>query len=218
MRKISVTMNRHQISSLAGMIGPTLFVGVFTIEGWLRPSYHSQEMYVSALSLGLRGWIQITNFVIFGILYLMFTCGVATEFQNGKASKAGPILLSISAICFLLSGPFVMDPMDTIRSQMSVHGILHGIFGGIVFSLMPVICFVFLERFRNDPKWRGLQWWTLGAGMIITISVILLTVATKLPEVRNSFKDWLGFVQRTAIIPYMIWLFIFALGLNRRKE
>jgi hypothetical protein len=32
---------------------------------------------------------------------------------------------------------------------MSVHGTVHGIFGALVFSLMPVSCFVFLRRFRE---------------------------------------------------------------------
>ena len=73
-------------------------------------------------------------FIVFGLLLLLFTFGVASEFQNGKASKAGPLLLLITAICFLLSGPFVMDPIGTLPNKMSVHGILHGIFGGIVFS------------------------------------------------------------------------------------
>ena len=211
-------MNRHQLAALAGMIGPPLFVGLFTIEGLLRPDYHPLEMYISALSLGPRGWIQIVNFVVFGALFLLFTRGVIAGFQNGKASKAGPIFLIIIATCFLLSGPFVMDPMDTLRSQMSVHGMLHGIFGGIVFSLMPVCCFVFFTRFHHDPKWRSLQWWTLGAGMIISVAVVLLTIATKFPVERSVFIKWLGLIQRTAILPFMIWLFIFALGLYKRGQ
>jgi hypothetical protein len=43
------------------MIGPALFVLVFTLEGWLRPGYDPLAMYVSALSLGPSGWIQITQ-------------------------------------------------------------------------------------------------------------------------------------------------------------
>lgn len=211
-------MNRQHLSALAGMIGPILFVGTFTIEGLFRSDYNSQEMYVSALSLGTRGWIQISNFIVFGILYFLFARGVAVEFKDGKASKAGPLLFTISAICFLFSGPFVMDPMNTIQSQMSLHGMLHGIFGGIVFSLMPVNCFVFLRRFRNDPKWRSLQGWTFGAGIIVSLAVILLTIVTKLPEIRNSFIDWLGIIQRAAIIPYMIWLFIFALRFYKGEK
>ena len=152
------------------------------LEGWLRPGYEPLKMYVSELSLGPRGWIQIVNFVLFGLLLLVFTRGVAAEFQSGKASRGGIILLTILAICYLLSGPFVMDPASTPRSQMTFHGTLHGILGGIVFSLMPVSCFVFLRRFREDSKWRFLQSSTLVLGTISVVAVLLLTIATKSPE------------------------------------
>ena len=206
-------MNQRQLSAWAGMIGATLFVLIFTLEGWYRPGYKPLETYVSALSLGSRGGIQILNFIVFGVLLFVFSRGVAAEFPNGKASRGGLIILTIIAICYFLSGPFVMDPMNTPRNQMTFHGTMHGIFGGIVFSLMPVSCFVFLRRFRVDPKWQFLQWWTLGLGIISAFGVILLTIATKTPNMQSIFSNWLGLIQRTAIVPFMVWVFIFALGL-----
>lgn|SRR5665213_49230 len=211
-------MNRRQMAALAGMMGPILFVSIFTVEGWLRPNYQSSEMFVSALSLGPRGWIQIANFMVFGILLLVFAWGVAIEFNNGKKFRAGSTLLVIVALCYLFSGPFVMDPTGTLPNQMSLHGTLHGIFGGIVFLLMPICCFFFLRRFREDPRWRSYQGSTIAAGTIITAAVVLLTVATKLPMARDVFIDWVGLFQRTAIVIYMIWLFTFALGLHRRNN
>jgi hypothetical protein len=207
-------MKQRQLA-WAGIIGPALFVGIFMLEGWVRPGYEPLKMYVSALSLGSRGWIQIVNFVVFGLLFLVFTRAVAAEFQSGKASRGGILLLTILAICFLLSGPFVMDPASIPQNQMTFHGTLHGIFGAIVFLLMPVSCFVFLRRFREDPEWQFLQWWTLALGIIITAAVVLQTFATKLPDTQNLFTNWLGLIQRTAIIAFMIWLFIFALGILR---
>jgi Protein of unknown function (DUF998) len=211
-------MNQRQISAWAGMIGTTLFVLIFTLEGWYRPGYKPLEMFVSALSLGSRGWIQILNFIIFGALLFVFSRGVAAEFPNGKASRGGLIILTTIAICYFLSGPFVMDPANTPRNQMTFHGTMHGLFGGIVFTLMPISCFVFLRRFREDPKWQFLQWWTLGLGLISALGVVLLTIATKSPDTQNVFSDWFGLIQRTAIVPFMIWIFIFALGLLKRSK
>jgi hypothetical membrane protein len=208
----------HKQFAWAGIIGPSLFVAVFTLEGWLRPGYDPIKMYISELSLGSRGWIQITNFVVFGLLLFMFTRSIAAEFKSGKASRGGIILLTILSVCFLLSGPFVVDPANTPRNLMSFHGTLHGIFGGIVFSLMPLICFIFLRRFKEDAKWRFLKWRTLVLGIIIASAVVLLTAATKFPDTQNILKEWLGLIQRTAIVPFMIWLFIFALGLVRTRK
>ena len=57
-------MNQTKLAAWAGIIGPTLFLLVFTLEGWLRPGYQPQTMYVSDLSLGPRGTIQIINFIV----------------------------------------------------------------------------------------------------------------------------------------------------------
>jgi hypothetical protein len=145
-----VTLDRRRIAAWAGMIGPALFVAIFTIEGWLRPGYQPLKMYVSELSLGPRGWIQIANFIVLGVLLLAFARGVAAEFRTGKASRSGPILLTIIAILFLVSGPLLMDPTGTPLNQVTVHGTIHGLAGGIIFLLMPISCFVFLRRFRAD--------------------------------------------------------------------
>jgi hypothetical protein len=207
---------RADLAAWAGMVGPALFVLVFTVEGWLRPGYHPLGMYVSALSTGPRGWIQILNFVIYGLLALVFARGVAQGFQTGRASRSGPALLTIIAISYLVSGPFVTDPAGIPRSAMTGHGLVHGIFGAIVFSLMPVCCFVFGRRFGDDPQLRPIQPWTYAAGTIIAAAVALLTATTKVPGTLPACEAWVGLIQRTAIIPYMAWQFAFALRMYRR--
>lgn len=211
-----LTMGQRRLAAWAGIIGPALFVAIFTIEGWLRLGYEPLSTYISALSLGSRGWIQMVNFVVLGVLLLLFTRGVAAEFQTGKASRWGLILLTILAILFMVSGPFVMDPTGTPLNQTTVHGTIHGLAGGIIFILMPISCFVFLRRFRVDLNWRSIQWWTLILGIIVSAAVVLLTISSKLPDVQNVFKDWLGLIQRFIIVPFMLWVFIFAVGLHRR--
>jgi hypothetical protein len=194
-----------------------LFVSTFALEGRLRPGYDSLAMYVSGLSLGPRGWIQILNFVVFGLLLLAFARGVAAGLRVAGASLgAGPALLTIIALGYLLSGPFVMDPDGTPRNLMSVHGTIHGILGGIVFLLMPVNCFVFARRFRN-PEWRCLHWCTIAAGTTIAIAVATLTIATKVVPSQSALTRWLGLIQRAAIVPFMAWLFILALTLRRKS-
>jgi hypothetical protein len=207
--------NWLKISIWAGMIGPVLFIIVFTLEGWFRPGYNPLGMYVSELSLGPRGSIQIVNFIIFGLLFLIFTRAVANEFRNGKASKAGPILLTIIALCFLISGPFVTDPGTIFTYQMSWHGILHGIFGALVFSLAPISCFIFYRRFREDLRWQMLSKWTITACIIIVIAVIFMKIGQIPPSIINAN---VGLIQRVALITYLSWIFTFALAFYRRNR
>jgi polyferredoxin len=125
-------------------------------------------------------------------------------------------LLFALGICFLLSGPFVEDVTGTPFSGSSVHGILHGIFGGIVFVVMPLSCFVFLRRFREDPNWRWFKVWTLVLGIIISFGVFMMIVSIKIPTTAVYFTNWNGLIQRIALVPWMIWLFVFALGMLKR--
>jgi hypothetical protein len=211
-------MNKRQLAAWAGMIGPTLFVAVFTLEGWIRPGYEPSKMYISELSLGPRGFIQILNFVVLGVLLLVFTRGVAAEFPSGKASRGGTILLAIIAILFIVSGLLVMDPTDTPQDQASVRGTIHGLAGGIVFLSMPITCFVFLRRFWVDPSWQSFKGWTLVLGTIEAVAVVLFTVVSKSPGVQDHFINWLGLIQRTAIVPFLFWVFLFGLNMLRRSE
>lgn len=212
-------MDRRHMAAVAGMVGPALFVTIFMLEGWLRPGYEARSMFVSELALGPRGWIQVANFIFFGVLFLLFAHGVAAEFPEGKASRVGPLLLTIIGISFLASGIFVMDPVATPPEEVSWHGRLHDLFGVLVFFLSPISCFVFLRRFRVDPRWHPLQWGTLAAGVITAALLIVWSVGpTQPPAAPNVLNEWVGFMQRAILVTYLGWIFTFALRLYGRSK
>ena len=55
-------------------------------------------------------------------------------------------------------------------------------------------------------------------GNIIATAVIMLTLTSKVPALQAAFAPWLGLIQRMIIIPFMLWLFLFAYRLFRLKE
>ncbi len=67
-------------------------------------------------------------------------------------------------VSLIASGPFVTDP-SPMFGQTSPLGVVHGIFGAMVFTFAPLSCFVFYRRFRSDLAWRRLAGWTLLSGM-----------------------------------------------------
>lgn len=195
----------------AGIIAPVLFASIFVIEGRLRVGYDSRSMYISALSLGSGGSVQVLNFVVFGLLLLVFACGV-----NVALSRVGAAVLTIIAVGNLLLGLFVMDPVGASRNPVSIHGTVHHIVARIVLLLMPVSCFVFVRQFRQEAKWRFLGWCTLAAGTTIAFAVAILAIATTLISAQNVFVPWFGLIERAAVVPYLIWLFIFAMTVRRK--
>ena len=93
-----------------GVAGPILFVVAFTVEGAIRPNYDSARMFVSLLSLGDQGWQQITNFLISGLLIVLFAFGLRQLVRQGPASRWGPILIGAVGLGLIGAGVFVTDP------------------------------------------------------------------------------------------------------------
>lgn len=201
-----------RLAALAGMTAAALFVAVFTVCGWLRPGYSALSMFVSELSLGPHGWIQILSFLVTGALILVFGRGVAVQFKIGAASRAGPILVRIIGVRLLVSGPFTTDP-SAMFDQVSWHGMVHGVSGALVFSSAPVTCFVFYRRFRADPAWRPLAGWTLSAGIVLVLGVAALRLSQ---QAGTGLFELKGLIQRFVLITFMTWLFAFAARLRRQ--
>jgi hypothetical protein len=210
--------NWKRIGGIAGMLAAVFFVGVFLVEGALRPDYNPIRQYVSELSLGPRGLIQIKSFIVTGILLLLFARGVSAVFPSGKASRWGVWLLYAIGIGILVSGPLVMDPASTPLDQWTLTGTLHQLLGALVFTLMPITCFVFWRRFREDPAWRALSTGTLVVAILIVAAVILLRLPAVPPAQPNAFNPYAGLIQRAALIPFYIWIFIFAFTQIRKES
>ena len=200
----------RRVGALAGILGPLLFVATFTIEGWLRPSYDPVSIYISALSLGPRGFIQVTNFVALGASLLVFVRGIAAEL--GKSATVGMTVLACIAIGFIGSGPFVMDPMTVPPALMSVHSKVHYLLGAMVFGLAPVSCFAFFSHFRKAPDWRWFRWWTLSVGIAMIIGIVFLKAAQ--PS-STPLHTWIGAIQRATLISWLAWVFAFGVALYR---
>ena len=202
------------ISVYCGLIAPILFVSIFTIEGLFRENYSEMKNFISELSIGNRGWIQIANFLIFGILFFVFSIGLLQEFQKRRLSSTGPILFLILASCYFFSGPFVTDSGTIFTQQKSVHGIIHGVLGAVVFLLMAISCWTFLKLFKKEKEFKSLKNVTLLFAIIITLSLIAFTYVTKVPSSQNIFQNLNGLFQRLALIPFMVWLFYFAFSIR----
>jgi hypothetical protein len=153
------TLNYPRASRLlitGGAIGSLLFILALLVEGATRPGYDAWRQAGSALSLSDQGWMQITNFIISGLLILGFAVGVRQILRIGKSVTWGPILLATVGAGLIIAGIFVTDPAqgyppgtpDGPALHTTLHGAIHFFIGGIAFfSGLPASCFVFARRF-----------------------------------------------------------------------
>ena len=103
-----------KIASWAGMLGTVLFTLSFTINGFLRSDYNPVKRYISELSIGTQGWIQIVSFIILGICIMFFALGIKLLFPEGKASRSAPIIFMIVGICYIYRHLYIL--CDVFRS------------------------------------------------------------------------------------------------------
>jgi hypothetical membrane protein len=200
-----------KIAPWAGMLGPVMFTLSFTINGLLRSDYNSVENYISELSIGRQGWIQIISFMFLGVCILLFVPGLIASFPTGKASRCAPIFFVIIAVSYFLSGPFVTDPMAMFDNQQTPHGIAHGIFGAVVFSLSAASCFVLWRRFRADERWKALSAITFISGILMVALIVMM----KIGQLQSGLLSNLaGVVQRCCLIIFYAWLFTVSLKMR----
>src|ERR1051325_5284255 len=96
----------RRLAALAGIAGPLVFFTVVILEGAHRRGYDPLRDTISELSLGPRGWIQTANFLVFGVLFLVFAYGVKTGLGGFGAARIGGLLLFVIGLGVLGCGLF----------------------------------------------------------------------------------------------------------------
>lgn len=168
----------RESEALAGMIGPAMFALIivvltlvqydFMVElGW-HPIRSSDVPWPSGLALGPLGWVQVANFVLFGLMLVAFAVGLHRGVaRGGRGSSVGPALLVLAGAAMVLAG-FKTDP-DISGGPQTWHGLIHGLaYLLFVFSLLPSFFFLWW-RLRRDPLWRGYGLYTLITGIMYVL-------------------------------------------------
>jgi hypothetical protein len=205
---------RHRLAVWAGMIGSLLFLAVFVAEDVFSQDFDWLSTAVSEHSRTPHGWIQITTFIVVGLLFVIFSGGIAEELRNVPGSRTGPLMVGIIGVCLILSGPFVTDPGGVVMSSSGAtwHGVVHGVVGAIAFTLMPLSCFMFHRRLRSQPVWSSFARLSLTACFVIIFGIVLLKFAQL-----GVMHGLLGLFQRIVLVAYFGWIFALALRLHANR-
>jgi hypothetical protein len=167
------------------MVGPVLFATVvlaltvlqydFMLGiGW-QPLRDPAGAWPSGLALGPYGWGQTLNFVLSGILLMLFAAGLHLGTKDGRGSWIGSASLIVAGTAMVLMG-FETDPIRHAAPR-TLHGLIHDL-AFVLFVLALLLAFPFLWRwFRRDPPWRAHAIYTLATGVIATLLLFLPGVA-----------------------------------------
>jgi hypothetical membrane protein len=185
---------------LMGVIVPPLFVVIFLIDGLIHPGYNAVTDYVSELSRGEMGWIQVLNFLILGIGMLTFAAGVRWGARRGAGSAAGPIIFAIVGVASVVGGIFVTD-LHTAK-EATASGTIHDLAALLIFAGATAASFVFARRFHNR-----MRIYSIATGVFVVASFVALSPATRALGI-------MGVTQRVTVIAAFAWITVLALALR----
>jgi len=160
-----------------GMLAGPLYVGLWVLQIFIRKGYDPSRHDLSLLSNGDLGWIQITNFLVSGLLVILGAAGLRHAMQKGKGRIAGPLLLGLYGLGLIGAGFFIADPMmgfppgtpEGMPKAISFNGMMHLVSGSIGFLGLIAACMVLARRFASLKK-KGLAVYSVATGVIFFVA------------------------------------------------
>ena len=155
-----------------GVVAGPLFILVALIQMLIRDGFDIRRHALSLLSNGDLGWIQITNFLVAGLLTIAGAVGMGRALQGGRGGTWGPLLVGLYGVGLIGAGIFRADPAlgfppgtPADATTISWRGLLHFITGGVGFLGLIAACLVFARRFAALGQ-RGWAVYSAATGVL----------------------------------------------------
>ncbi|MFD5702515.1 DUF998 domain-containing protein [Streptomyces lasiicapitis] len=147
----------------AGAAATPLWTVVAVTQALTRDAFDLTRHPFSMLANGSLGWIQITNFLLVGTLFIAAAAGLRRALHGSTGGTWVPRLVRVVGIGMLAAGVFVADPADGFPAgtpagmpqSMSWHGALHLIAGTATFFALIAACLILGRHFSRTADRRS---------------------------------------------------------------
>lgn len=184
------------LTGWVGIAGPVLFTLVFVAQELARmDEYSPLAEQVSALEAGPNGWIQQVNFVVFGVLTLMFAVGLHQGMRPMRLGVLGPALFFVTGIAAIMAGVFPL--------RENAAGVTYDPGGhmpaGMTFFLGSTLALIAISfRVAHDPRWRSLRFYIVAVAVAMVVGNVLMARLV-IPD-DAPLHDWAGLGQRILVL------------------
>jgi hypothetical protein len=146
---------------LCGAIAGPLFILILLIQDYTVPGYDPRVYLLSLLELAEWGWVQSANFVLAGVLNLLYAAGLWRRLHPGPAGTWGPLLIGAYGLGLVVVGVCTTDPANgyppgaVAPTSPSWHGAIHALGALVVFLVLSAAIAVFARYFvvRKERVW-----------------------------------------------------------------
>jgi hypothetical protein len=166
-----MTGNATRALLAGGVLATPLFFVVAFTQAANRDGFVLGPHMISQLSLGDAGAIQVANFVVTGILFLLAAAGVRRTLPAGQNWL--PRLIGAFGTGLVAAGVFVTDPANGyppgVAGELAWHGIAHGMAAAVSGLALVAALLVQARRWFLDRQ-RG---WAI-AGVVTALVYVTL--------------------------------------------
>ena len=128
--------------------GP-LWAVVSIAQAATRDGFDITRHPLSLLSTGSLGWVQITNFIVAGVLTVVGASGLRRALAGRPGGVWAPRLIRVAGIGQIAAGVLVMDPITTPQAPMSWHSLGHMVAGTLSFNALIAACYVLARTYAK---------------------------------------------------------------------
>ncbi|GAA2637818.1 DUF998 domain-containing protein [Paractinoplanes durhamensis] len=190
-----------------GAAGPVLFAATFTINGAIQPGYSSGHDTISTLSLAQYGWVQIANFVLYGVLTLCFAEGLR---RSAALRTSAYALLALAGLGLILIGPFRTDPVLGFPpgepTVVTATGDVHNTGALLVFLAFPVAAVAALRR-----PLAGWALFSIGCSTASLIALAAFFAAVTAAHGQDGGNSPAGLYERLPVLFMGLWQAAYAM-------
>lgn len=109
----------HWTLLVVGVAGGVVFNLTWFVEGLVRPGYDAVREPVSALSLGGAGWVQVADFVLFGVVGCVNAFGWRPTLAPGSGAVWYPRLRFVVGLAIGTASPADLPRRAAARRQVN---------------------------------------------------------------------------------------------------
>jgi hypothetical protein len=180
---------------LASGFGGLLFIAMYLALGVLAHPYNPARETISALEFTSLGLAQRLNFIVFGLLLILFAWALRMQLHPGRGALLIPLFQLLSGIAVVGDGIFIHNP-------------LHLVCDLIAFNSAVLVPLLFAWRVFPNPRWRAWVYYS------ILTSLLMMSFLAAFGFTNHSGGP-AGVMEKLATVPRTLWSVLLTIKLLR---